>query len=126
MTYAAKTAAAGGSSEGSGDAQRHPIRFIIFHAKDGRAHFFRSALENPYPLYAELRDQAAAVRLRPLGMYALPRYQTVRDALQDWQTFSSAQGNTMNEPVNRAIAATTLGSHPLSRAARALRRGDPV
>jgi cytochrome P450 len=87
MTYAAKTAAAGGSSEGSGDAQRHPIRFIIFHAKDGRAHFFRSALENPYPLYAELRDQAAAVRLRPLGMYALPRYQTVRDALQDWQTF---------------------------------------
>jgi cytochrome P450 len=74
--------------------------------------FSDETLADPYPRYRELRDLAAAVWLRPLGMYALSRYQDVRAALLDWQTFSSAHGAAMNEPVNQAIAGNTLGSDP--------------
>jgi cytochrome P450 len=74
--------------------------------------FADAVLADPYPHYRALRDQAAAVWLEPLGMYALPRYQDVRNALLDWETFSSARGAAMNEPVNQAIAGNTLGSDP--------------
>jgi len=69
-------------------------------------------LLDPYPAYRELRDQAAAVWLQPLGMFALSRYHDVREALRDWQTFSSARGAAMNDPVNEGIAGNTLGSDP--------------
>jgi cytochrome P450 len=74
--------------------------------------FSDEVLSNPYPRYRELRDLAAAVWLRPTGMFALSRYEDVRNALLNWEVFSSAHGAAMNEPVNQAIAGNTLGSDP--------------
>lgn len=74
--------------------------------------FSDAVLADPYPHYRGLRDQAGAVWLTGLGMYAISRYEDVRNALRDWQTYSSARGAAMNEPVNQAIAGNTLGSDP--------------
>ncbi len=71
-----------------------------------------SVLQDPYPFYRQLRDQAPAVWLKPIGMYALTRFEDVRDALRNWQVFSSARGVAMNEEINQAIAGNTLGSDP--------------
>ena len=71
-----------------------------------------SVLEDPYPSYRQLRDQAAAVWLKPTEMYALTRFEDVREALRNWQVFSSARGVAMNEEINQAIAGNTLGSDP--------------
>jgi uncharacterized repeat protein (TIGR03803 family) len=71
-----------------------------------------SVLQEPYPFYRQLRDQAPAVWLKPTGMYALTRFEDVRDALRNWQVFSSARGVAMNEEINEAIAGNTLGSDP--------------
>jgi len=48
--------------------------------------------ENPYPTYARLRSEAPVYHNAERGFYALSRYQDVRDAMQDWQTFSSQGG----------------------------------
>lgn len=68
------------------------------------------ALLNPYPLYRELRDRGPAVWLPKYEMFALARYQAVRDALRNWQTFSSAHGVFMNERMNTTATGTTLCS----------------
>jgi cytochrome P450 len=74
--------------------------------------FCDEALADPYPRYRQLREMALAVWLRPMGMFALSRFDDVRDALRNWQVFSSAHGAAMNEPINQAIAGNTLGSDP--------------
>jgi cytochrome P450 len=74
--------------------------------------FSDEALADPYPRYRQLREMAPAVWLRPMGMFALSRFDDVRNALRNWQVFSSAHGAAMNEPINQAIAGNTLGSDP--------------
>jgi cytochrome P450 len=74
--------------------------------------FCDDALSDPYSRYRELRDLGPAVWLRSMSMFALPRFDDVRNALRNWQTFSSAHGAAMNEPINQAIAGNTLGSDP--------------
>jgi len=64
--------------------------------------FSDEALHNPYPLYKELRDLGPAAYLRKHGVYHLGRYDQVREALRDWQTFSSAQGAGLNDTINSA------------------------
>jgi cytochrome P450 len=66
-----------------------------------------SVLQDPYPLDRQLRDQAPAVWLKPTGMYALTRFEDVREALRNWQVFSSARGVAMNE--ERALNNTLRG-----------------
>lgn len=48
--------------------------------------------EDPYPVYAWLRAQAPVYYNPERNFYALSRYHDVREALQDWQTFSSQGG----------------------------------
>jgi cytochrome P450 len=67
-------------------------------------------LLEPYGVYRELRDTAPAVWLTKYDMFVLPRYKEVRDALKNWQVFSSAQGVAMNENTNVAGRGTTLMS----------------
>ena len=74
--------------------------------------FSDETLVNPYPLYKELRDQSGAVWMRKQEMFALTRFDDVRDALKNWEVFSSARGAAMNDPVNERIAGNTLGSDP--------------
>lgn len=46
--------------------------------------FCDAALTDPYPGYRELRDLGAAVWMRSLSMFALSRFEEVRDALRNW------------------------------------------
>ncbi|MEU9021886.1 cytochrome P450 [Actinomadura sp. NPDC048394] len=69
-------------------------------------------LVDPYPAYAALRDLGAVVRLPANDVYALTRYDAIRGALGDWETFSSAGAIGFNPAVNEALAGTSLASDP--------------
>jgi cytochrome P450 len=51
--------------------------------------------EDPYPTYRWLRDHAPLYRNDALDFFALSRHQDVLDASLDWQTYSSAEGTTL-------------------------------
>ena len=51
--------------------------------------------EDPYPIYASLRDDAPAYVDEARGFWALSRYDDVRAAIDDWHTFSSTGGITL-------------------------------
>jgi cytochrome P450 len=70
------------------------------------------ALLDPYALWRELRDLGAAVWLTKYRMWAFPRYREVREALDNWEVFSSAQGACLNETLNEITRGTTLASDP--------------
>ena len=53
--------------------------------------------EDPYPAYARLREEFPLYYLEPHRAWALSRYADVRDALRDWETYSSAQGVELGE-----------------------------
>ncbi len=74
--------------------------------------FCDDVLRDPYPAYREVRNLGAAVWMRPTGMYALSRFDDVREALRNWEVYSSAHGAAMNPEINAAIAGNTLGSDP--------------
>lgn len=59
-------------------------------------------LLDPYPTYAKLRDLGSAVYLDKVDAYFVGRFQDVRAALTDWQTFSSAKGIGLNPIINDA------------------------
>ncbi|MGW1094838.1 cytochrome P450 [Streptomyces sp. NPDC002455] len=66
---------------------------------------------DPYPVYAELREQGSVVHLRKNDTYVLTRYDAIRGALADWESFSSASIG-FNPTVNEALAGTSLASDP--------------
>jgi cytochrome P450 len=51
--------------------------------------------EDPYPTYRWLRDHAPLYRNEELGFFALSRYRDVLAASYDWETYSSAEGTTV-------------------------------
>ena len=63
---------------------------------------------NPFPYYKLLREQHPCYWSEGAGLWILSRYQDVLQAAQDWQTFSSSQGNLIDELPGRAGA--TLGT----------------
>jgi cytochrome P450 len=71
-----------------------------------------AALTDPYPLFAELRALGGAVWMSRYGMFALSRYDDIRTALGDWETFSSAAGVTFNEQMNETLKGITLHTDP--------------
>ncbi|GAA4553957.1 cytochrome P450 [Pseudonocardia xishanensis] len=73
--------------------------------------FADPVLEDPYPTYRTLRDLGGAVHLAELDAWALTRYDAVRGALGDWQTFSSS-AVALNEPVNGMLVGTVLAADP--------------
>jgi len=74
--------------------------------------FDDAVLQDPYAAYQQLRDAGPVVWMRATQMFAIPRFADVKEALRNWQVFSSAHGAAMNDPVNAAIAGNTLGSDP--------------
>ena len=74
--------------------------------------FSDAALRDPYPRYRRLRDLGPVVRLTANDMYALPRYQQVREASGNWRVFSSAKGVMMNDEINSMLEGITLCSDP--------------
>ncbi len=69
-------------------------------------------LADPYPTFNQLRDQAAVVKLEQSDVWALTRYEQIREALGDWQTFSSEKAIGFNDGVNEALTGTTLATDP--------------
>ena len=51
--------------------------------------------EDPYPTYRQLRDEAPAYLDPDRGFWALSRHDDVRAAIDDWSTFSSSGGITL-------------------------------
>jgi cytochrome P450 len=69
-------------------------------------------LSDPYPVWRELRDLGPIVFLPRYDLYAVTRYDDVKTVLQDWQTFSSAQGVAFNAPLNEGLTGSLIGSDP--------------
>jgi cytochrome P450 len=67
-----------------------------------------AVLIDPYPAYRALREAGAVVWLPQHDMFVFPRYQEVREALRNWQVYSSASGVMMNQPMNDALRGITL------------------
>lgn len=88
----------------SSEASEPPVR-------DDIDVFADDVLIDPYPTFDELRDAGGVVRLPANGVYALTRYDVIRDALADWETFSSTSIG-FNPMVNEALAGTSLASDP--------------
>jgi cytochrome P450 len=63
---------------------------------------------DPFPLYRTLRDEFPCFWSEDARMWVLSRHADIIAALGNWQTYSSAQGNLMDELPNRAGA--TLGT----------------
>lgn len=63
---------------------------------------------DPFPFYKTLRDDFPCFWSVDAKMWVLSRYDDIVRALNDWQTYSSAKGNLMDELPNRAGA--TLGT----------------
>ena len=74
-------------------------------------------LSDPYPTFAKLRDQAAVVKLTQSNVWAITRYNEIKGALEDWESFSSVKAIGFNDGVNEALQGTTLASDPPSHTA---------
>ncbi|MFD8687399.1 cytochrome P450 [Streptomyces sp. NPDC059651] len=66
---------------------------------------------DPYPVYAELREQGPVVHLPKNDVHVLTRYEAIRGALADWESFSS-DSIGFNPMVNEALGGTSLASDP--------------
>ncbi|MGI5271098.1 cytochrome P450 [Nonomuraea sp. CA-218870] len=74
--------------------------------------FDDAVLVDPYPSYTALRALGGVVRLPANDVYALTRYDVIRRALGDWESFSSAGAIGFNPMVNEALTGTSLSSDP--------------
>ena len=63
---------------------------------------------DPFPYYAALRDKYPCYWSEGARLWILSRYGDIVEAARDWQTFSSSQGNMIDELPGRAGA--TLGT----------------
>ena len=63
---------------------------------------------DPFPAYRTLRDEYPCFWSPEANMWVLSRYADIMTALSNWQVFSSASGNLMDELPERAGA--TLGT----------------
>jgi cytochrome P450 len=63
---------------------------------------------DPFPYYADLRENHPCYWSDSAQLWILSRYDDIVEAARDWQTFSSAQGNMIDELPGRAGA--TLGT----------------
>lgn len=63
---------------------------------------------DPFPVYRRLQEEAPCFWSEDANMWVLTRYEDIFRALGDWRTYSSAQGNLMDEFPGRA--GNTLGS----------------
>ncbi len=69
-------------------------------------------LADPYPTYARLRELGAVLYSPRWDAYIVPRYDEVRRVLQDWETFSSAQGVGLNDRANGMAGRGILTTDP--------------
>ena len=63
---------------------------------------------DPFPHYAQLRDKYPCYWSDSANLWIISRYDDIVEAARDWETFSSTQGNMIDELPGRAGA--TLGT----------------
>jgi cytochrome P450 len=76
--------------------------------------FAEAVIDDPWPLYRELREAGGAVYLEQYDVWAISRYDDVFSILRDHETFSSAPAPAL-EPMRPDLAMardTILGSDP--------------
>lgn len=73
--------------------------------------FSDEVLTNAYHYYAQLREQSAVVRLPANDVWALTRYEQIREALASWEVFSSTKV-AFNDDMNGALRGTSLATDP--------------
>ncbi len=73
--------------------------------------FSDEVLLNPYPVFAELREQASVVWLEKTGVWAITRYHPIREVLGNWSAFSS-NAVAFNDRMNEILAGTSLTTDP--------------
>lgn len=70
-------------------------------------------LDDPYPVYRRLRDEAPLYRNAERDIWALSRFEDVQRAARDWATYSSAEGNDHDDfPLLLAPAGDLAGVDP--------------
>ncbi|MEZ5376207.1 MAG: cytochrome P450 [Acidimicrobiales bacterium] len=69
-------------------------------------------LIDPYPTYAELRAQGPVLYDPDREAFVLTRYDEIRQAVQDWERFSSAQGVGVGAKGNRMAGNGVLTTDP--------------
>jgi cytochrome P450 len=74
--------------------------------------FSAEAVEDPYPMLAELRELAPAVYSTKYDFYVLTRYEDVREAARNWEGFTSSQGVALTREFNERIAGSVLATDP--------------
>lgn len=78
-------------------------------------------VNNPFEVYDELRESGPVVYFEKYGVFALPRYQEVREALSDPEHFISGAGVGLTKEGNAPIIGTLLASDdPLHATLRAV------
>ncbi|WP_417563110.1 cytochrome P450 [Microbacterium sp.] len=68
-------------------------------------------LADPHDAFTELREQGAAVYLESSDVWAITRYDEIRSALADWETFTSTRV-AFNPQMNEVLIGTSLASDP--------------
>ncbi|AHH19789.1 cytochrome P450 monooxygenase [Nocardia nova SH22a] len=74
--------------------------------------FAADFVADPFPALARLRARSAAVYSTKWDFYVLTRYEDVRAAAADWETFTSAEGVALTPEINYAIAGSILSVDP--------------
>lgn len=85
-----------------------------------------AARTEPWSRYQALRDLGATVWLERYGMYVHPRFAECREALRNWQLYSSAQGVMMNEQMNDTLRGILLCADGEEHAAMRKVIGGPL
>src|SRR5690348_8632892 len=55
------------------------------------------ALDDPYPIYRRLRDEAPLYHDERTDLWVLSRFDDVQAAARDWETFSTSEGGMGND-----------------------------
>lgn len=74
--------------------------------------FAPDVVADPYPVLAELRDLAGAVYMSKYDFWLLTRYEQVKEASRDWESFSSRYGVGLRDEFNKFLDGTLLASDP--------------
>jgi cytochrome P450 len=74
--------------------------------------FSPELLDNPYPVYKQIRDLSGAVHVSSHDYWLLTRYDDVRGAAGDWETWTSSKGVALLPQFNAMQEGTVLAADP--------------
>ncbi|NUO97710.1 MAG: cytochrome P450 [Nonomuraea sp.] len=74
--------------------------------------FSAETVADPFPALAHLRSLGPAVYSTKYDFFLLTRYEDVRGAAADWQTFTSAHGVALTAEFNKQLEGSVLATDP--------------